>query len=87
MLLFNPRQAQQASAGEVIHDVSQEVGVFTAWADGLTVADGVSVYLSTPSAKILNVVDPTKLRASLDRLVASHSWGSVFASANHLTRR
>jgi len=87
MLLLNPRQAKRVAAGQVINDLGQEVGVFTAWADGLTVADGISVYLATPSAKILNVVDPARLRASLERLVENHSWNPVFASANHLPGR
>ena len=86
LLLVNPGQAQQVAAGQVINDLKQERGVFTAWADGLTVADGVSVYLATPSARILKVVDSTRLRASLDRLVTSHAWNPVFASANHLVR-
>jgi len=84
ILVLNPRQAKHVAAGQIVNDLDQEVGVFTAWADGLTVADGVSVYLATSSAKILNVVDPARLRASLDRLVANHSWDPVFALANHL---
>jgi hypothetical protein len=84
MLLINPLQAQSDPAGQKVNYFQQEQGVFTAWADKLDVSDGVSVFFSAPSAKILTVTDRVKFRESLRRLVARYDWDSTFTKANDL---
>jgi hypothetical protein len=86
MLLINPPQARPAPAGEKVNNLSEEQGVLTAWADKLDVSDGVSVFFSAPSAKILTVTDRVKFRESLSRLVARYDWDSTFTEANDLPR-
>jgi hypothetical protein len=83
-LLLTPQQAQQAPTGSAVANMSEEQGVFTAWADRLGPADGIAVSFSAATAKILTVVDPVKFRASLARLVALHEWNPTFRAANHL---
>jgi hypothetical protein len=84
MLLINPLQARPATAGEKVDNLSEEQGVLTAWADRLDASDGVSIFFSAPSTKILNIVEPAKFRESLERLIARYSWDPTFAKANHL---
>jgi hypothetical protein len=84
MLLINPLQARPAAAGEKVDNLSEEQGVLTAWADRLDTSDGVSIFFSAPSTKILNIVEPVKFRESLERLIARYSWDPTFAKANHL---
>jgi hypothetical protein len=86
MLLINPPQARPAPAGEKVNNLSEEQGVLTAWADKLDVSDGVSVFFSAPSAKILTVTDRVKFRESLRRLVARYDWDSTFTEANDLSQ-
>jgi hypothetical protein len=86
MLLINPLQARPASAGEKVNNLSEEQGVLTGWADKLDVSDGVSVFFSAPSAKILTVTDGVKFRESLRRLVARYDWDSTFTEANDLSQ-
>jgi hypothetical protein len=86
VLLINPKQAQLAPAGLVVRDFREEQGVVTAWADKLGISDGVSIFFSAPSTKILNVVEPLKFRESLDQLVASYAWDPTFVEANHLSQ-
>ncbi len=81
-LMVNPSQANQAPAGPYVANLQQEQGVMTIWADGLTAADGVKIFFSAPTVKILYVVDPAKLRASLEKMVAAHSWDPTFLAAN-----
>jgi hypothetical protein len=83
-LLINPQQAQQAPAGPRVRDLYEEQGVLTAWVDKLDASDGVSIFFSAPSTKILNIVEPVKFRESLERLIARYSWDPTFAKANHL---
>jgi hypothetical protein len=87
MLLINPLQALPAPAGQKINGLAEERGVLTAWADKLDVSDGVSVFFTAPSTKILTVTDPVKFRESLARLVARYAWNPTFAEANHLSQR
>jgi hypothetical protein len=70
----------------VVRDFREEQGVVTAWADKLGISDGVSIFFSAPSTKILNVVEPLKFRESLDQLVASYAWDPTFVEANHLSQ-
>jgi hypothetical protein len=86
MLLINPLQALPAPAGKKINGLAEERGVLTAWADKLDVSDGVSVFFSAPSAKILMVTDRVKFRESLRRLVERYKWDSTFAEANDLSQ-
>jgi hypothetical protein len=86
MLLINPLQAQLAPAGQKVNYFWEERGVFTAWADKLDVSDGVSIFFSSPSAKILRITDSAKFREHLARLVARYAWDSTFAAANDLSR-
>jgi hypothetical protein len=81
-LMVNPQQSSEAPVGPYVANLQQEQGVITIWADGLTAADGVKVFFSNPTVKILYVVDPTKLSASLERMVAAHSWDPTFLAAN-----
>jgi hypothetical protein len=84
MLLINPLQARPAAAGEKVDNLSEEQGVLTAWVDRLDAPDGVSIFFSAPSAKILTVTDRVKFRESLRRLVARYDWDSTFTEANNL---
>jgi hypothetical protein len=84
LVLINPRQALAIPAGQKVNNLGEERGVFTAWADKLDASDGVSIFFSAPSTKILKVTDPVKFRDSLARLVASYGWNPTFARANHL---
>jgi hypothetical protein len=86
MLLINPPQARPDTAGEKVNNLSEEQGVLTAWADRLDVSDGVSVFFSAPSAKILTIIDQVKFRESLRQLVARYDWDSTFTKANDLPR-
>jgi hypothetical protein len=86
MLLINPPQGQPAPAGEKVNNLSEEQGVLTAWADKLDVSDGVSVFFSAPSAKMLTVTDRVKFRESLRQLVARYDWDSTFKEANDLSQ-
>jgi hypothetical protein len=85
MLLINPLQARPAPAGQRVNNLSEEQGVLTAWADKLDVSDGVSIFFSSPSAKILTITDSAKFRENLARLVARYAWNPTFAEANHLS--
>jgi len=87
MLLINPMQARPAPAGQKVNNLSEEQGVLTAWALKLDASDGVSVFFSAPSTKILAVSDPVKFRKSLARLVARYAWDSAFTEANGLSGR
>jgi hypothetical protein len=81
-LLVNPQEADRAPPGRTIQNLPEEQGVFTSWANGLTTADGVEVFFSGPSAKILNVINPIELRISLDRMIEANSWDTSFVAAN-----
>jgi hypothetical protein len=83
-LIINPGQATWAPPGSVVHNLAEEQGVLTAWADKLDASDGVAVFFSAPSTKILNIVDRVKFADSLNRLVARYGWDPTFAEANHL---
>jgi hypothetical protein len=82
LMVAPPQCVALAPEGRYVANRLQEQGVFTCWADGLTGADGVAVYLATPTVKILSVVDPAKFRESLERMVASYTWDPTFATAN-----
>jgi hypothetical protein len=82
MLLINPLQAQFVDAEQKVNSLSEEQGVLTGWADKLNALDGVSIFFSSPSAKILTVTDAVKFRESLARLVARYAWDSRFTEAN-----
>jgi hypothetical protein len=86
MLLINPRQARAFPAGQKVNNLSEEQGVFTAWANKLDIFDGVSVFFSAPSAKILMVTDRVTFRESLRQLVARYDWDSTFKEANDLSQ-
>jgi hypothetical protein len=86
MLLINPRQARAFPAGQKVNNLSEEQGVFTAWANKLDVSDGISVFFSAPSAKILTVTDRVSFRESLRQLVARYRWDSTFTEANNLSQ-
>jgi hypothetical protein len=81
-LMIDPEQASEATTGPDVANLRQEEGVITIWANGLKQADGVKVFFSSPTVKILYVVDPAKFRASLKKMVAAHSWDPVFLAAN-----
>jgi hypothetical protein len=82
VFLINPEQARQAPGGFVISNFRDEQGVLTAWADRLNADDGVSIFFSAPTAKILMIIDHAKLEASLERVLARYSWDNTFAAAN-----
>jgi hypothetical protein len=82
LMVAPPQCAALGPAGRVVANLAQEQGVFTCWVDGLTAADGVAVFLATPTVKILSVVDPVKLRQSLERMVAAYRWDPTFVTAN-----
>jgi hypothetical protein len=80
-ILITPSQGSRPP-GDAIEGLGPEQGALTYWADQLSEADGVSVFLATNSSKILRIEDRQALRRSLDRMVASHHWDAVFAEAN-----
>jgi hypothetical protein len=86
ILLINPQQAVQAPAGPTVSGLSEVRGAFTSWADKLDESDGVSIFYSAPSTKILNIVEPLKFRESLEQLIARYSWDPTFVKANYLLR-
>jgi hypothetical protein len=81
-LMVNPQQSEEAPTGRYVANLIQEQGVITLWADGLTEADGVKVFFSSPTIRILEVVDHAKLHAALQRMVAAHAWDPTFLIAN-----
>jgi hypothetical protein len=85
VLLINPQQAHPAREGQTVNGFSEEQGVLTAWADKLDTPNGVSIFFSAPSTKILTVTDHLKFRESLARLVGHYAWNPRFVEANHLS--
>jgi len=81
-LMVNPQQCAWAPTGQTVTSLAEEQGVFTCWADGLTAADGVTVFLAAPTARLLVVADPAKLKESLQRMVAAYKWDPTFVTAN-----
>jgi hypothetical protein len=81
-LMIDPQQSGESPTGHYVANLLQEQGVMTMWANGLTDADGVKVFFVSPTVKILYVVDPAKLRASLKSMVAAHNWDNTFSTAN-----
>lgn len=86
VLLINPEQTREAPTGRSISNLSEERGALTAWADNLNRDDGVSVFFSAPTAKILIIHDHAKLEASLTQVLARYSWDNVFITENGITR-
>jgi hypothetical protein len=82
VLMVNPQQCMQAPKGRDAANLGEEQGIFTCWADRLTAKDGVTTFLSTPTARILCITNRTKLRASLNSMVSAHNWDSNFVIAN-----
>jgi len=87
ILLINPYQARRISPGAVVHNFGEEQAAFTGWADKLGASDGVSIFFSGPTAKILSIVDPIKYRASLNQFIARYKWDPTFVEANRLSVR
>jgi hypothetical protein len=84
-LMFSPQQCAWAPKGNAVATLRDEQAVFTCWADGLTMADGVTVYFSAPTVKMLSVVNSEKFSASLMAMVAAHHWDHDFVVANGLS--
>jgi hypothetical protein len=82
-LMVNPTQCPWAPTDGNATNLNEEQGIFTCWADGLTAADGISVFFEAPTVKLLSVVDAAKFRASLLAMVAVHGWDSKFVVANN----
>jgi hypothetical protein len=81
-LMVNPTECPAAHTSPAGTDLGAEQGVFTCWADTLTIADGATVFFAAPTVKILLIADPAEFRASLDKMVAAHVWDSAFVLAN-----
>jgi hypothetical protein len=86
-LMVNPQECPWAPEGTDVANLTEEQGVFTCWADGLTAADGVAVLFAAPTVRLLSVVSSEKFRASLAAMVAAHAWDSTFLVANNLSTR
>ena len=88
--LFEPVRDQRivtaTLATQSIAGLDHERAVFQAWATQLTPADGVEVVSDTATARILRIMDPERLEAALDALVAAHSWRDTFTMANPKNR-
>ncbi len=83
-ILFDPREPQ-ATSGTMptsVTDFSQEQAVFLDWANGLKTDDGVEIASAQANSTLLRVVDRTKLRDSLEKLVQSHQWRDLFLAGN-----
>ena len=83
-LLFQPAlsPAPAALAGTSPRSFQDEVAIFRSWASQLGREEGVEVVIDSPSAKLLRVVDRTRLQRSLLRMIATHRWGTIFTEAN-----
>jgi hypothetical protein len=84
VLLINPEQASGAPPGIAVSNLGEEQGILTAWADKLSADDGVSVFFSAPTAKILNIDDRAKFQLSLERALTKYSWDKTFVAENGL---
>ncbi len=85
-LLFWVLQDEAKIASGLRHDpvdsfVSEE-HLFQAWVSSLSAADGIEVFAQTGDLRLLRVVDRPKFEQSLNHLVQTHHWRSIFNEAN-----
>jgi hypothetical protein len=62
--------------------LEDEIVVMTAWANNLTLKDGIKVIYQGADMRVLQIVNRAKVSESLRRLVADHQWRKVFNEAN-----
>jgi hypothetical protein len=78
--LFRPRLSGPVpSSGLSFPD---EMELFQWWASQLGSRDGVEIRMDFPSSRLLRIVDRSRLRQSLLRMVSAHSWRPTFNDAN-----
>ena len=78
--LFRPRPSGPVPSSGL--SFPEERKLFQWWASQLGSQDGVEIRMDFPSARLLRIVDRSRLRQSLLRMVSAHSWRPTFNDAN-----